>query len=601
MSSAAKMVDVQPLSRVHHPQWPLAKPYEQSRSSGSPASTPDLDDSERIRIAPSSTHQNPALRSSDALLHERYLSSEEDLSPTDRDSTESFELDEDDVEIMEAEVVSPRHSCTTIPSPCKVATAVSYVSAGRAKVVDLSESPTVREQTISVPSVANAVPILKSPVPRTSRMSFMAGHTPPASADRPNFSLRQDMRDVKAERRRTAMPTSQRPPLPKSPLVQNGDVLRPIPSTGSLRTTKSARHFSMAMAPSYGQFDRPRLMRSTTDVTTSMGPIDSNPGWNAKTRENHRRMQRASVMDLRSRRTPSPSKGRRSTEGEVGFARGEVEHGARMTPTPSTLSRSSTREQEPASPALERPPTISSFFRRPSSARSSYSQPPRSKRGSVLHIRQRSGSVHLPTFPSTTSLASTKSVKTPTFLDTDPFEKKEVSPKSAEGKPTHRRLRSISRTLTLAKMAVTPASKRDRSKSKSKSQPAPEQDFAILSPISPMTEPAEVKHSLYSPSPLGPSMPPTPVTPSTYSVSSPASSVYGRRSSSRMSAVSPPDSAAGVAAQRRKSSVPGKFKLVPRGADEREPPFELPPFPDELEPTGIQRKLRKRKSTLGFY
>ncbi|KAK8162368.1 hypothetical protein IWX90DRAFT_241311 [Phyllosticta citrichinensis] len=596
------MVDVQPLPSLQHPQWPFTKPYEQSRSSGSPASTPDLDDSERIRIAPSSTHQNPPLRSSDALLQERYLSSEEDLSPTDRDSTESFESDEDDVEIMEAEVVSPRLSGTTIPSPCKVATAVCYVSAGRAKVVDLSESPTVREQTISVPSVANAVPILKSPIPRTSRMSLMAGHTPPASADRPNFSLRQDMRDIKAERRRTAMPMSHRPPLPKSPLVRNGDdVLRPTPSTGSLRTTNSSRHFSMAMTPSFGQFDRPRLMRSTTDVTTSMGPVDSNPGWNFKTGENQRRMQRASVMDLRSRATPSPSMGRRSTEGEVGFARGEVDHRARRPPTPSTLSRTSTtREQEPASPALERPPTISSFFRRPSSARSSYSQPPRSKRGSVLHLRQRSGSVHLPTFPSTTFLASTQSVKTPTFLDTDPFEKKEVSPKSTVGKPTHRRLRSISRTLTLAKMAVTPASKRDRIKSKPKSQPAPDQDSAILSPISPMTEPAEIKHNLYSPSPLGPSMPPTPVTSSAYSVSTPASSEYGRRSSSRMSSASPPESAAEVAAQRRKSSVPGKLKLVPRGADEREPLFVLPPFPDELEPTGIQRKLRKRKSTLGF-
>ncbi|KAK7520636.1 hypothetical protein IWZ03DRAFT_142937 [Phyllosticta citriasiana] len=598
------MVDVHSLSSAQHPQWPLAKSYEQGRSSGSPASTPDLDDSERIRIAPSSTHHHhhPVLRSSDALLQERYLSSEEDLSPTDRDSTESFELDEDDVEIMEAELVSPRLSATSIPSPCKVATAVSYVSAGRAKVVDLSENAVLREQAISLPSMANPVPILKPPIPRTSRMSMMAGHTPPASADRPNFPLRQDMRDVKAERRQTAMPTSHRPPLPKSPLVQTSDVLRPVPSSGSMRTTKSARHFSMAMAPYFGQLDRPRLMRSTTDVTDLMGPVDSNPGWNAKIKENQRRMQRASVMDLRSRTTPSPSIGRRSTEGEVGFARGEVDHRARMTPTPSTLSRTSTREQEPASPALERPPTISSFFRRPSSARSSYSQPPRSKRGSVLHIRQRSGSVHLPTFaPSTTSLASTKSVRMPTFLNTDPFEKKDVSPKSTEGKPTHRRLRSISRTLTLAKMAVTPTSKRDRSKSKSKSQPAPDQDSAIMSPISPVAEPAEIKHSLYSPSPLGPSMPPTPVTPSAYSVSTPASSVYGRRSSSRMSGPSPPESASEVVAQRRKSSFAGKPKLVPRGADEREPPFELPPFPDELESTGIQRKLRKRKSTLGFY
>ncbi|KAK8238962.1 hypothetical protein HDK77DRAFT_282484 [Phyllosticta capitalensis] len=599
------MVDVQHFATAQHPQWSLDKTYGQSRSSGSPASTPDLDDAERIRIAPSSTHQNSALQASDALLQERYLSSEEDLSPTDRDSTESFELDEDDVEIMEAEVVSPRlQAGNGIPSPCKVATAVSYVSAGRAKVVNLSETAAVREQTANCPSVANAVPILKSPVPRMSRMSMVnAGHTPPASADRPNFSWRQNMQDVKAERRRTAMPMSQRPPLPKSPLAQDGDVLKPIPSTGSLRTTKTARHFSMAMTSSFGQVvDRPRLMRSTTDITNPMLP-ESNPGWDIKTKENQRRMQRASIMDLRSRTTPSPSKGRRSTEGEVPFVRGEVENRARMTPTPSTLSRTSTREQDPASPALERPPTLSSFFRRPSSARSSYSQPPRSKRGSVLHIRQRSGSVHLPTFvaPSTTSLASTKSVKTPTFLDTDPFEKKDVSPKSNEGKPTHRRLRSISRTLTLAKMAVTPASKRERSKSKSKSQPAPDQDSAILSPISPMTEPAEIKHSLYSPSPLGPSMPPTPVTPSAYSVSTPASSVFGRRSSSRMSGPSPLESASEMAAQRRKSSNAGKPKLIPRGADEREPPFELPPFPDEPESTGISRKLKKRKSTLGFY
>lgn len=542
------MVDVRISPNI--PQWAVEKSLNRSHHNESPASTPDLDDQDRIRLTRSSTMPLPSLEPP-SMLQDRYLSSEEDLSPTVSDSAEQFD-DDDVVEIVEATtILSPASTA----QPCKVAKAVSYVSAGRAKVVDMAETHPSRERTFSVPAVANAVPILKSPVPRMSRMS-LGNYKAPATADRPSLpkhSVSHDARSAssplviavppKSERRKSSMPSRERPSLSRSPLSYDPASAPPMPPTGSLRSSaKVARHYSMAATPSPSIYnsDRPQLLRSTTD--------------------------------LRSTLAPSP---------------------------PPLPTRSQSTEPGPTSPMLERPSIpVDHELRRPSSVRSSYSQSPHSKRASAVHVRQRSGSIQLPPFAPT---ASPLTPDTPTFLNTDPFAKKEEDKTQENGKPAHRRLRSISRTLSLAKIALVPQNKRGSTwgKSKGKSDKNNRDSMDLLSPISPMTHPKE--SFLTVSSPLAPNMPPTPVTPGTSIPPTPSTAVFSPRTSSRMSSNTIEDE---KEAERppRTSSLAQRPRLVARGADEREPPLKLPPFPDMDDEVRIpgRRRLTKRKSMLGL-
>lgn len=546
------MVDVRISQQI--PQWTVEKSYHRSQHNESPASTPDLDDQDRIRLARSSTMPLPSLEPP-SMLQDRYLSSEEDLSPTVSDSAEQFDDDDDEVvEIVEATtIVSPILSKA---QPCKVAKAVSYVSAGRAKVVDMNETHPTRERTFSVPAVANAVPILKSPVPRMSRMS-LGNYKVPASTDRPSLPRQSTYSDgqfacsspavpPRSERRKSSMPAREKPPMIRSPLSFDPSSAPPVPSSGSLRSSaKVARHYSMAAAPSSSIYnsDRPKLMRSTTD--------------------------------LRNTLSPSP---------------------------PPLPTRSQSTEPEPISPMLERPPIPADpELRRPSSVRSSYSQSPHSKRASAIHVRQRSGSIQLPPFAPN---ASPLTPETPTFLNTDPFAKKEEDKPEENGKPAHRRLRSISRTLSLAKIALVPQNKRGSTwgKSKGKADKNHRDSMDLLSPISPMTQSNVPKESyLTVSSPLVANMPPTPVTPGTPIPPTPSTAVFSPRTSSRLSNNTIEDEKE-VERPPRTSSLAQRPRLVPRGADEREPPLRIPPFPesdDEVRVPG-RRRLTKRKSMLGL-
>ncbi|OJD33007.1 transmembrane protease serine 9 [Diplodia corticola] len=530
---------------VRIPQWTVEKSYTRSQNT-SPASTPELDDHDRIRLARSNTMPMPALEPSSSMLQDRYLSSEEDLSPNASDSADQSDDDDDDddVEIIEVAVITP---------PAKLAKAVSYVSAGRAKVVDMDDAQPARERTFSVPAVANAVPILKSPVPRMSRMSF-ANYRPPVTEAQPALPTRSSSFGIpsacsspaipaRSERRKSSMPARERPSISRSPLSFDPASAPPVPDCGSLRSSvKVVRHYSMAAAPSGGIFnaDRPKLLRSTTD--------------------------------LRATLSPSP---------------------------PSLPTRSQSTEPEPISPLLEKPSIPLDFdLRRPSSARSSYS--PSSKRASAIHARQRSGSIQLPPFaPNAASPLTPLTPQTPTFLNTDPFAKKEEDKTEDTSKPAHRRLRSISRTLSLAKIALNPQGRRGSTwgKSKVKTDKVHRDSMDLQSPISPMTQTKESFLSVSSP--LAPNMPPTPVTPGMQMPPTPNTAVFSPRTSSRMSNNTVEDE---FERPPRTSSLGHRPRLVPRAADEREPAVKLPPFPDaddEMRVPG-RRRLTKRKSMLGL-
>ncbi|KAL0259126.1 hypothetical protein SLS55_006631 [Diplodia seriata] len=535
---------------VRMPQWTVDKSYNRSQNN-SPASTPELDDQDRIRLARSQTMPLPALEPSSSMLQDRYLSSEEDLSPNASDSTDQSDDDDDDdeleVEIVEAAVITP---------PAKLAKAVSYVSAGRAKVVDMDEAQPARERTFSVPAVANAVPILKSPVPRMSRMSFgnykpaVIETQPPLPTHSSSFAVQSACSSpaipARSERRKSSMPARERPSISRSPLSFDPASAPPVPDCGSLRSSvKVARHYSMAAAPSGGIFsgDRPKLLRSTTD--------------------------------LRATLAPSP---------------------------PPLPARSQSTEPEPISPMLEKPSIPLDFdLRRPSSARSSYS--PGSKRVSALHARQRSGSIQLPPFAPNAASPLTPltplTPQTPNFLNTDPFAKKEEDKTEDNSRPAHRRLRSISRTLSLAKIALNPQGRRGSTwgKNKVKTDKVHRDSMDLQSPISPMTQTKESFLSVSSP--LAPNMPPTPVTPGMQMPPTPNTAVFSPRTSSRMS-----NNAAEDEFERppRTSSLGNRPRLVPRPADEREPAVRLPPFPDADDEMRIpgRRRLTKRKSMLGL-
>lgn len=526
---------------VRIPQWTVEKSYNRSQNN-SPATTPELDDHDRIRLARSATMPLPALEPPSSMLQDRYLSSEEDLSPNASDSADQSDEDDDDdeeeVAIIEAAAIVPQ----------KVAKAVSYVSAGRAKVVDMNDAQPARERTFSVPAVANAVPILKSPMPRMSRMSF-ANYKAPATEAQPALPRRSPSIPsecsspaipARSERRKSSMPAR----ISRSPLSFDPASAPPVPDSGSLRScAKVARHYSMAAPPSSSLYDadRLKLLRSTTDLR------------------------------------------------------------ATLTPSPPLPTRSQSTEPEPISPMLQKPTlTIDPDLRRPSSARSSYSQSPHSKRASAIHIRQRSGSVQLPPFAPNASPLTPLTPQTPDFLNTDPFAKKEEDKAEETSKPAHRRLRSISRTLSLAKIALNPQGKRGSTwgKSKAKNDKVHRDSMDLVSPISPMSQPKD--SFLAVSSPLAPNMPPTPVTPNTQIPPTPNTAVFSPRTSSRMSNNTMDDEF--ERPPRTSSLGTQRPRLVPRPADEREPAVRLPPFPDADDEMRIpgRRRLTKRKSMLGL-
>lgn len=530
-------------------QWTVEKSYNRSHHNESPSSTSDLDDADRIRLTRSTTMPLPSLEAP-SMLQDRYLSSEEDLSPTVSDSAERSDdndSDDDDNDDVAVEIVE----ATTIVPPAtaangKLARAVSYVSAGRAKVVNMSETQSMRERTFSVPAVASAVPILKSPVPRMSRMSFGTYKAPATTI--PEASIYHTISPVtippRSERRKSSMPSRERPSISRSPLSYDPSTAPPLPPAGSLRSSaKVARHYSLAAPPSHNFYnsDRPKLLRSTTDVRATLAP----------------------------------------------------------SPPPLPARSHST---EPASPILERPPVLADAeLRRPSSVRSSYS--PQSKRASVLHSRQRSGSIQLPAFAPATAPLTPLTPDTPNFLNIDPFAKKEENKTEDTGKPAHRRLRSISRTLSLARIALVPQNKRGSTwgKSKGKADKNHRDSMDVASPISPMTQCNVAKDGYFPmPSPLAPNMPPTPITPGTPIPTTPNTAVFSPRTSSRLSNNTPEEDE--VQFPPRTSSLAARPRLVARAADEREPTFQLPPFPDADDDVRMpgRRRLTKRKSLLGI-
>ncbi|KAF2841333.1 hypothetical protein M501DRAFT_1014138 [Patellaria atrata CBS 101060] len=161
-------------------QWSFNKPYGRGERSDSAATSPDPEDVERLRITPGATELNEALEK-ETLFQERYMSSEEDLSPGELSSWDSE--DDDDISIHEGEEFSMAKETLSTESSYRrkngdLAIVISMVSVGKPKVVDVPLSPIPDFRPCRSSSLANAMPVLRIPGSRLSTISISSPTSP---------------------------------------------------------------------------------------------------------------------------------------------------------------------------------------------------------------------------------------------------------------------------------------------------------------------------------------------------------------------------------------------------------------------------------------
>lgn len=175
-----------------------------------------------------------------------------------------------------------------------------------------------------------------------------------------------------------------------------------------------------------------------------------------------------------------------------------------------------------------------------------------------------------------------RSPATHAFLNTDPFAKPASNTAIPANKPsTHRRLRSISMKLSLARIAITPSSSK-----KNANNPA-----SPYTPLTPQTAPIEATSGFTSPMPNKLRRASTILRPK---------SRGGEVSRGQSPEMAPPP----IPVLNRASTMglpQRNSRMVARGANEREPTLVLPPFAEmDINPMASVKtgKLRKRKSLM---
>ncbi|KAF2801581.1 uncharacterized protein BDZ99DRAFT_469576 [Mytilinidion resinicola] len=240
------MVDVQVPAQLQ--QWTFEKAAARPDRSDSAATSPDLYDTEAVRIPPTAAAQSPDESDRpESFYQDRYLSSEEDLSPME----DSYDED-DDVAIEGGDYVSAK----TVAMPgshkakaCDMAVVVSYVSAGRPKIVNMTTlSPPVRQRSGRSASLVDLSAVFKANLAdQTPRFSLSAG-TPsktlynPAAGPPPRKSFTPEL---------SALRISTSPPSPRSSMPS---------SVGSLHRPKTAR----ATSSQFSQASRGSVQIPTT-------------------------------------------------------------------------------------------------------------------------------------------------------------------------------------------------------------------------------------------------------------------------------------------------------------------------------------------------
>jgi hypothetical protein len=275
--------------------------------------------------------------------------------------------------------------------------------------------------------------------------------------------------------------------------------------------------------------------------------------------------------------------------------------GLNISDSTSSHMSSSTRSSSPSVSEKAQKPT------RPASAAGSLH--PLSRRSSIFHLASANHTMSIVSSPNSATDRSTTyqmppldrsttgSMAPPTplspephaFLSSDPYESTNINSASPIIKsPPHKRLRSISARLSLAKIAITPSTRKWDSRINGKPGQMP---LTPASPYSPMTPQS-------APLAAGPGASPLKKLQRNSRMMQRSSTIASPVSSSEM-----PDVTLMPAPPTRRFA---SERMIARGADEREPMLELPPFPEELNMDTASlshgsvksRKIRKRKSLM---
>lgn len=461
------------------PRWNYDKPTITTRteraSSDSSASSPSLcnDDHETLRL---DTATSQPIKKGSIALQDRYMSSEEDLSPACEDSGSESEYDYDDAVIED--LTQQCHSAKRMSvsrwnqgKSCDTAVKVSYAFVGRPKVVELN---------------------LGSPV-----------------LDRPMFTQRSASL--------ANLPATALGKLQKADQLQRHS-LNVVPTTKNISSPLTRPISPLAIV----EPRRPSTSYSPSSKTSTLNLGD--------------------LTSAASSTDTAPSS--RSASPVVAVP----VRPASATPEAASSRRSSVYVPTGARPELQRIQTSQANFR---------------------HSHQ----IAPPTPMSPASHA---------FLNTDPFAKSTVNNANSTSKPsTHKRLRSISMKLSLARIAITPSSSK-----KNSNYPA-----SPYTPLTPQTAPIEATSGFASPMP---------------NKLRRASTILRPKSRGGEDSRGPsPDMAAPPMPVLNRASTMGfpqrYSKMVARGANEREPTLVLPPFLDmDANPIASVKsgKLRKRKSLM---
>ncbi|PSN74452.1 hypothetical protein BS50DRAFT_567295 [Corynespora cassiicola Philippines] len=461
------MVDVAVSSQLQ--QWTFEKkPSLGHRSERSDSSTcsPDLyhNEAETLRIDAAAVNNAQNLDTKEPMtLQERYMSSEEDLSPMEGNSSDSEYDDDEEVTIHEVqqECLSARKMSVSHFSKgksCDMAVTVSYVSAGRPKVIQL----------------ANA--------------------------------------------------GSQSPPRP---VAQRSASLAQLPMTSANKLRKqdqSARH-SLAVSATTSRSPSPAMSYDSRRPSTGHAQLP----FNHSTSNLHISDSASSFRTASSVRSASPS-----------------------------VSEISTRSVRPASAAA-----------------TSHSQP----RSSLYVVANAHHGMPGGPFPPLTP----QSPEPHAFLSSDPYENSTTNAASPIIKQApHRRLRSISQKLSLAKIAITPSTKKWDSRVNGKPNNMPPTPATPYTPVTPQTAPPTMNGSF----------------------ASPKNRLRRNSKIQRPASVRGPSPDAPPVPTLIPDPQPRKrmHKMVARGAGEREPVIQIPPCPEDELPDRAasikSRQIRKRKSLL---
>jgi hypothetical protein len=406
-------------------------------------------------------------------LQDRYMSSEEDLSPACDDSGSESEYDYDDVVIhdLTKQCQSAKRmsmSRWNQGKSCDMAVKVSYAFVGRPKVVELNLGSPVLERPMLQQRSASLANLPETAMSRLQKADQVQRH-----------SL-------------NVVPVLKRPISPLS---------RPLSPLAIVEPRRPSTSYSPSSKTS---------TLNLGDLTSAASSIDTAPS--------SRSASPAVVVPTRP---------------------------ASATPETASSRRSSVYVPTGVRPELQRIQTTQTQFR---------------------HSHQPS-----PMSPATHA-----------FLNTDPFAKPAASTNIPANKPsTHRRLRSISMKLSLARIAITPSS----SKKNNNALASP------YTPNTPQTAPIEASSGFTSPMPNKLRRASTILRPK---------SRGGETSRGPSPEMAPPP----IPALNRASTMglpQRNSRMVARGANEREPTLVLPPFTDmdaHSMASVKSGKLRKRKSLM---